>query len=458
MIEYVETHIVDHCNLNCKGCSHFSGLVEQPVFKSLEEYKSDITQLSKITNQQIRIIRIMGGEPLLHPQVIDFCIETRKILPSSQIVLVSNGILLNKLTDSDIELLNQNKIILDISNYGLKLNDNQLNKFSYKLYGNTKSLYNISLNLNGTQDKNISFQNCDLVQGGWYFLKKGRIYQCCIMANIEYFCKYFNKNIDYDLEDISIDIFSHTEEEIHQFLNTPHNICKYCDTIARHNAYSPFEVSKNQINEWIKPYQVDFSVIIPCHNLENYIKPLLLSFYALNLNNLNVEFIFTLDDCQDKTEDIIKFYMNQANLTYRLHKCNCHSCGSSRNEGFQFAKGKYVWFVDGDDWITNPYVLQDCFQLFEEHPDLPVIKLKYTSNIAAVENNCETTIWRHIFRKKSIQDLKFTAEVGEDGRFMDAFYRSLPEQSYIYYYDITSYFYNFDRPGSIMYNINHKKL
>ena len=74
------------------------------------------------------------------------------------------------------------------------------------------------------------------------------------MANIEYFCKYFNKNIDYDLEDISIDIFSHTEEEIHQFLNTPHNICKYCDTIARHNAYSSFEVSKNQIDEWIKPY------------------------------------------------------------------------------------------------------------------------------------------------------------------------------------------------------------
>ena len=37
MINYIETHIVDHCNLKCKGCSHFSGLA-QPYFKDLAKY------------------------------------------------------------------------------------------------------------------------------------------------------------------------------------------------------------------------------------------------------------------------------------------------------------------------------------------------------------------------------------------------------------------------------------
>ena len=28
MIEYLEHHIVDHCNLKCAGCSHFSCLAD----------------------------------------------------------------------------------------------------------------------------------------------------------------------------------------------------------------------------------------------------------------------------------------------------------------------------------------------------------------------------------------------------------------------------------------------
>lgn len=48
---------------------------------------------------QVHTIRLMGGEPLLHPHVIDFCTTTRKLFPTSEIVLVSNGILLPMLTD-----------------------------------------------------------------------------------------------------------------------------------------------------------------------------------------------------------------------------------------------------------------------------------------------------------------------------------------------------------------------
>lgn len=64
----------------------------------------------------------MGGEPLLHPQVIDFCTETRKIFPKASIVLVSNGILLNQFNNENINILNENNIELCISNYGIKIN------------------------------------------------------------------------------------------------------------------------------------------------------------------------------------------------------------------------------------------------------------------------------------------------------------------------------------------------
>lgn len=41
MIGYIETHIVDHCNLKCRGCSHFSGLAD-PYYKSLDEYEKEM--------------------------------------------------------------------------------------------------------------------------------------------------------------------------------------------------------------------------------------------------------------------------------------------------------------------------------------------------------------------------------------------------------------------------------
>ena len=67
-IPYLETHLCDHCNLNCKSCSHFCPLVTEPTFTDLEQYTKDIRVLSK--KLAIRTIRLMGGEPLLHPQDI----------------------------------------------------------------------------------------------------------------------------------------------------------------------------------------------------------------------------------------------------------------------------------------------------------------------------------------------------------------------------------------------------
>lgn len=249
-MQYIETHIVEHCNLHCKGCSHFSGLA-QPQFKSIDEFKKDFEQLATLTNHNIDVIRIMGGEPLLHPKLEQFFIIARSLFPNSSMVLVSNGILLNQLTDEQINTLNSLHIELCISEYGLKIDRSKMRKFNRFYYHNKVQLYNVSLDLNGSQDFIKSYQNCDLVNGKWYFLKNGRIYQCCVMANIDYFCNHFQKKIDYNLDDISIDIYSHTLDEIENFLRTPHQICRYCDTIARKHSYCNFEVSKEDIKEWI---------------------------------------------------------------------------------------------------------------------------------------------------------------------------------------------------------------
>ena len=128
---------------------------------------------------------------------------------------------------------------------------------------------------------------------------------------------------------------------------------------------------------------MDFSIIVPCYNLEKYIKNLLLSFHMLNLNNINYEIIFVLDNCTDKTEEIIKNYMFDMN--YKIITCFVKSPGGARNVGYNVASGKYIWFVDGDDWLINPEVLQQVKALLEKEKE-DVIQIAYTSNYFNIQH------------------------------------------------------------------------
>ena len=49
---------------------------------------------------------------------------------------------------------------------------------------------------------------------------------------------------------------------------------------------------------------MDITIIVPCHNGEEYIKNLLVSFHLLNLQGLTYEIVFVLDDCTDNTEQV----------------------------------------------------------------------------------------------------------------------------------------------------------
>ena len=47
-LEFVEIHLVEHCNLNCFGCNHFSQLANEG-YTDINEYDKDMKQLAKIT-------------------------------------------------------------------------------------------------------------------------------------------------------------------------------------------------------------------------------------------------------------------------------------------------------------------------------------------------------------------------------------------------------------------------
>lgn len=259
MINYIEHHIVDHCNLKCAGCSHFSPISPE-WFEDLEDFKRDFSALAERTGGNLRTIRIMGGEPLLHPQVCEFLKLTREIFPRSEIQIVTNGLLLPSRKEELLEVCNTYNICVCVSDYKLKFNLNGapatladvLRGFNLVRVDDKARLYNISLDLSGEQPVQRAFSRCDLHIYRWYFFQNGRMYPCCICPNIHIFDDFFGTNIkNWDEDEVSITVADHSLEEIERFLNNPIPMCRYCNTILRPRTYHNFSVTKKEINEWI---------------------------------------------------------------------------------------------------------------------------------------------------------------------------------------------------------------
>ena len=231
-MRYVETHITQSCNLNCKGCSHFSSLAK-PKHKDLEEFRKEFQRLSEIMD--IDIIRLMGGEPLLNHAFMEYARIARGYFPGSNISIVTNGILLDRV---NTEQLKEYNIGVTVSDYHIGQ--------SWERMEDRSQMLNISLDLAGGHDREEMYRRCDTFRWKCAYLKDGRMYTCATCGEIGTFWEYFH--IKPWFEDQGIDIFKHTAAEIEDHVYSSCELCEYCNVDKR--TYSPFEISKKDIREW----------------------------------------------------------------------------------------------------------------------------------------------------------------------------------------------------------------
>ena len=90
--EAVEYNVVDHCNLSCAGCDHFAPHLARR-FSDVEAFAADMRALSPYLHA--RILRLVGGEPLLHPELPSFIRAARDSGIADEVWLWTNGLLLH---------------------------------------------------------------------------------------------------------------------------------------------------------------------------------------------------------------------------------------------------------------------------------------------------------------------------------------------------------------------------
>jgi organic radical activating enzyme len=91
-----EINVVEHCNLSCRACSHLSPVLPK-AYTDPDVIARDLKSLAR--SYHVRMLRLLGGEPLLHPDLLRVIGAARHSGIGDSIVVVTNGLLLPRMTD-----------------------------------------------------------------------------------------------------------------------------------------------------------------------------------------------------------------------------------------------------------------------------------------------------------------------------------------------------------------------
>ena len=210
------------------------------------------------------------------------------------------------------------------------------------------------------------------------------------------------------------------------------------------------------------------SFIITTYNLSlNYLKECLDSILKLSLNAKEREIILVDDGSDISPLNDLAEYQNQ--IIY-LRQPN-QGVSVARNYGIMIAKGNYIQFVDGDDYLLQA-AYEHCLDIVRYHqPDIvtfnsaknnkkeetsyelpsPISGTEYLSNY-----NLHGAVWSYIFKRNIMGSLQFTPGIiyGEDEEFTPQLFLRAERN---FKMDTKAYFYR-ENPQSILHQTDKEKV
>lgn len=199
------------------------------------------------------------------------------------------------------------------------------------------------------------------------------------------------------------------------------------------------------------------SLVIPVHNLEKYIEPMLISLKYQAFDHDEVQPIFICDSCSDLTHQMIEVYLRKSYNNLIIVDREYHSSGLSRNDGLEMATGDYVWLLDGDDWLVDNHAFRKVMKFFEKSPNSEVLHVGYISNTFQ-DYDYIYTVWQWVFKAELAKAVKFTSrKYDDDVEWVQNMLKTYNITMYAKW-DQPFYFYNYMREDSVMFNRAFEEL
>lgn len=195
------------------------------------------------------------------------------------------------------------------------------------------------------------------------------------------------------------------------------------------------------------------SVIVPVYNVENYLVRCLDS--ILDQTYRNLEIILIDDGSSDTSGEICDQYARKDSRITVLHKKNC-GVSAARNTALSMKHGRYLSFIDADDWIDKKMIETQYENIIRENAQISIIGYQMVwenGNTQTMSDQAAYYVWNRdealsewIMQrtfKGFMCDKLFAAELFENVRFPE-------ELSYME--DVSVGLALFDRADRVVYS------
>lgn len=238
---HCDINLVEHCNFRCTACSHVSPFAK-PFYMGIRDMVRDLEMLKPFA--RFEMVTLVGGEPLLHPAIVDFIRMAHHSGIAEKVCVITNGSLLPKMSEEFWEALE----VLRISIYGkldkaiLPMAEERAERhgFELKSWPYPEFFYQ----LKSTPDDGIeSFKACPW-KSNCYTVHLGKFYLC---PQSIFMPPRFLGHASTD----GLPLEGLTEEKLSAYINRtePFEACKIC--CAGEKKAFPWKESKNR-TEWLK--------------------------------------------------------------------------------------------------------------------------------------------------------------------------------------------------------------
>lgn len=120
--------------------------------------------------------------------------------------------------------------------------------------------------------------------------------------------------------------------------------------------------------------ELKFSLIVPVYNVEKYLRQCIESCEKQDIRKDDYEIVAVNDGSTDNSLSILTNLAREYGNITVVSQANA-GLSAARNAGLKVARGKYIWFIDSDDWIETD-VLQDFYEECERE-NLDCLALYY---------------------------------------------------------------------------------
>jgi len=252
-LPYLEYHISFHCNLKCAGCTHFSNIISGERFGDLDHFCNDLMRLQELF-WGIGKIRLMGGEPLLNPELPEFIYASRAAFPDADIRVVSNGLMLRGDMIQVLDAMRVTATYFDVSMYPPTASSIERIASICSSHGVKLTVtpdisdFTAGMNTHGCSDPVTTHRACPASHCA--YLCDGLISTCAMPQLID----IYNEKYGLDISGSDSDVTDIYEEDLDGYalldrLKSPMDICRYCD--ERRRPYKWFVSTEPEAAEWI---------------------------------------------------------------------------------------------------------------------------------------------------------------------------------------------------------------